>query len=210
MSTKLQLKVYQFITTFLSEHDYSPSLEEIALGVGISPRSVSLVSRCVHALAKEGKLIFYKKGHRNIKVPPSSAISSLVLPILGKIAAGSPIEAIADYRAIDIGYILQGESHFVLEVKGDSMVDEGILNGDLVICKQAAVAKEGEIVVALIDQHDTTLKRISYQVKGMVTLIPKNPHLKPKAYLPQRVQIQGVFVGLLRLNNKVPYVEQSH
>jgi len=207
MATKLQLKIYQFIIEFIEEHDYSPSFEEIAVGIGISARSVSLISRAVHSLVEEGKLIFYKKGHRNIKVPGPSIFS---LPLLGKIAAGSPIEAVQDYRAIDIGWILQGESHFVLEVKGDSMIDEGILNGDLVICKQASTAKEGDVVVALIDQNDTTLKRISYQVKGMITLIPENPHLKPKAYLPNRIQIQGVVVGLLRLNNKVPYVEQSH
>jgi repressor LexA len=207
MSTRLQQKIYCFITEFIEEYGYSPSFEEIAVGVGISARSVSLVSRCVHALVEEGKLIFYKKGHRNIKLPTPSSFS---LPVLGRIAAGSPIEAIHDYRAIDIGWVLQGDSHFVLEVKGDSMIEEGILDGDLVICKQAVTAKEGDIVVALIDQNDTTLKRISYQVKGMVTLIPENPHLKPKAYSPHRVQIQGVFVGLLRLNGKVPYVEQSH
>ncbi len=207
MSTPLQNKIYQFITAYLDAHGYSPSFEEIAIGVGMSARSVSLVSRSVHALVNEGRLVFYKKGHRNLKLPDSNSLS---LPVLGKIAAGSPIEAIPDYRAIDVGWLLKGETHFVLEVKGDSMIDEGILNGDFVICKHTSVAKEGDIVVALVDQSDATLKRVSYQVKGMVTLIPENPHLKPKAYLPHRIQIQGLFIGLLRLNNKVTYVEQSH
>jgi len=207
MTTPLQNKVYQYITSYLDEHGYSPSFEEIAVGVGISARSVSLISRSVHALVDEGRLVFYKKGHRNLKLPDSHPLS---LPLLGKIAAGSPIEAIPDYRAIDVGWLLKGETHFVLEVKGDSMIDEGIMNGDFVICKHASVAKEGDIVVALVDQSDATLKRVSYQLKGMITLIPENPHLKPKAYLPHRIQIQGLFIGLLRLNNKVPYVEQSH
>lgn len=207
MATPLQNKIFQFIKTYLDVHGYSPSFEEIAVGVGISARSVSLVSRSVHALVDEGRLVFYKKGHRNLKLPDSQPFS---LPLLGKIAAGSPIEAIPDYRAIDVGWLLKGETHFVLEVKGDSMIDEGILNGDFVICKHASVAKEGDIVVALVDQSDATLKRVSYQVKGMITLIPENPHLKPKAYLPNRIQIQGLFIGLLRLNNKVTYVEQSH
>lgn len=207
MATPLQNKIYQFITTYLAAHGYSPSFEEIAVGVGISARSVSLISRSVHALVNEGRLVFYKKGHRNLKLPDAHPFS---LPLLGKIAAGSPIEAIPDYRAIDVGWLLKGETHFVLEVKGDSMIDEGILNGDFVICKHTSVAREGDIVVALVDQNDATLKRVSYQVKGMVTLIPENPHLKPKAYLPHRIQIQGLFIGLLRLNNKVTYVEQSH
>ncbi len=207
MSTSFQNKIYQYIAAYLQAHGCSPSFAEIAVGVGISARSISLVSRSVHALVDEGRLIFYKKGHRNIRLADSYPFS---LPLLGKIAAGSPIEAIPDYRAIDVGWLLKGETHFVLEVKGDSMMDEGILNGDFVICKHASVAKEGDIVVALVDQSDATLKRVSYQVKGMVTLIPENPHLKPKAYLPHRIQIQGLFIGLLRLNNKVNYVEQSH
>ncbi len=207
MGTPLQNKIYQYITSFIEAHGHSPSFEEIAVGIGISARSVSLISRCVRALVDEGRLVFYKKGHRNIKLPEAPSFS---LPLLGKIAAGSPIEAIHDYRAIDVGWLLKGETHFVLEVKGNSMIDEGILDGDFVICKHASAAKEGDIVVALVDQNDATLKRISYQVKGMITLIPENPHLKPKAYLPHRIQIQGLFVGLLRLNNKVTYVEQSH
>jgi repressor LexA len=202
MTTPLQHKIYLFITQYIKEYAYSPSLQEIAIGIGISPRSISLISRGVHALVKTGKLVFYKKGRRKIQLaPPAITSPAFILPVLGRIAAGSPIEAIQDYRAIDVGWILQGESHFVLEVKGDSMVDEGILDNDFVICKQAVKAEEGDIVVALIDQNDTTLKRFSYAVKGMVTLIPANPHLKPKAYSPHRIQIQGIFVGLLRLNN---------
>lgn len=80
------------------------------------------------------------------------------------------------------------------------MIDEGILNDDIIICKKAETAREGDIVVALIDQCNTTLKRISYKVKGMVTLIPANPDLKPHAYVPNRIQVQGIYVGLMRLN----------
>jgi repressor LexA len=79
------------------------------------------------------------------------------------------------------------------------MMEEGILDGDFVICKHTPQAREGEIVVALIDNQDATLKRISYKIQDRITLIPANPTFKPKAYLMHRVQVQGVFIGLLRL-----------
>lgn len=197
MVTPVQQRIYEYIQQYIAEHQYSPSLQEIACGIGISPNSISLISRSIHALVAAGRLQFHKKGYRNIQVV-EEANAGLTLPLAGRIAAGVPIEAIEDKRTVDFGSILHGD-HFVLEVKGDSMIEEGILDGDYVICRQAQQAREGEIVVALVDQQEATLKRVSYQVKDRVTLIPANPAFKPKAYLPQRVQIQGVFVGLLRL-----------
>lgn len=194
--TPLQHKIYDFIRQYLSEHSYAPSLAEIARGINVSPKSVSLISRSIHALVAAGRLTFDKKGYRNINLAEANRFC---LPLLGRIAAGAPIAAIEDKQMIDLGAILQGESRFILEVKGDSMVDEGILDGDLVICRHTDHAKEGDIVVALLDQQEATLKRLSYKIPDRVTLIPANPMLKPKAYLPQHVQIQGVFVGLLRL-----------
>jgi repressor LexA len=123
----------------------------------------------------------------------------LSLPLLGRIAAGTPIVAIENKQFIDLEALLPTEGHFILEVNGDSMIDEGILNGDLVICKHTQQAREGDIVVALIDEEEATLKSLSYKIQDRLTLIPANPALKPKAYLPHRVQIQGVFTGLLRL-----------
>lgn len=196
MTTPLQGRIYDFIQQYIFLHGYSPSLREIARGIGISPNSISLVSRSIHALAAAGRLEFHKKGYRNIQVCGSSELS---LPLIGRIAAGAPIEAIENRQVIDLGRIVRGEDHFALEVKGDSMVEEGILDGDLVICKRAEQAREGDIIVALIDEQDATLKRVSYRIRDRVTLIPANPALKPKAYLPHRVRIQGVFVGLLRL-----------
>lgn len=196
MVTPTQQKIYDYIRQYLSQHDYSPSLEEIAVGIGISPNSISLVSRSIHALVAAGKLTFHKKGYRNLRIVEDNPFS---LPLVGRIAAGIPIEALEQKQQVDLGPLLKGEGHFVLEVKGDSMIEEGILDGDLVICRQAVQAHEGEIVVALVDERDATLKRISYKVPDRVTLIPANPALKPIAYLPHRVQVQGVFVGLLRL-----------
>lgn len=196
MTTPLQHKIYEYIRQYIESLGYSPSLEEIARGIGISPKSISLVSRHIHALVAEGKLGFHKKGYRNIQIVENDDFS---LPLLGRIAAGSPIEAIENRQSLDFSAFLKSDQHFVLEVKGDSMIDEGIFDGDFVICKHRKHAHEGEIVVALIDEQDATLKRLSYKIQDRITLIPANPALKPKAYLPHRVQVQGVFAGLLRL-----------
>lgn len=198
MTTPVQQKIYDYIQHFVAQNGYSPSLQEIASGIGISPNSISLISRHIHALVAAGQLKFHKKGYRNIQVVEKQ--QAFTLPLIGRIAAGAPIEAIEDKQSVDLSSLLQGDDHFVLEVKGDSMVDEGILDGDWVICRQTKQAHEGDIIVALIDEHDATLKRISYKIPDRITLIPANPALKPKAYLLHRVQVQGVFIGLLRLN----------
>lgn len=199
MVTPVQQKIYKFIQQYITEHGYSPSLAETARGIGISSNSISLISRHIHALVAAGKLKFHKKGYRNIQVVGVNDSNSL--PLLGRIAAGVPIEAIEDKQTIDLGALFKGNDRFILEVKGDSMIEEGIFDGDLVICRHVSRAQEGEIVVALIDQQEATLKRISYQIKDRVTLIPANPHMKPKAYLAHRVQVQGVFMGLVRLRS---------
>ncbi len=196
MVSPLQQKIYEYIQSYIDEHGHSPSLVEVARGIGISPKSISLISRSIHALVEAGRLSLGKKGYRKVQVVGGG---SLTLPLLGRIAAGTPIEAIEDRQVIDFGKLLQGHGHYVLEVRGDSMIEEGIFDGDMVICRHAKTAYEGDIVVALIDNLEATLKRISYRIADRVTLIPANPELKPKAYLPHRVQVQGVFVGLLRL-----------
>ena len=197
--TPIQYKIYQFIHDFIEKHGYAPLLKEVAVGVGISPKSKSFVSRCVHMLTEKGLLAMDGEGRpRNIKL-----VGGLSLPLVGRIAAGAPIEAIAQTETLDLGALLVADNHFVLEVKGDSMIDEGILDGDKIICKQQHSAEEGDIVVALLDSHEATLKRIHFKPAGHITLIPANKKLKPQVYLAQRIQIQGVFVGLLRLHKKV-------
>lgn len=199
MVTPIQQKIYEYIQSHIQREAYSPSLVEIARGIGISPKSVSLISRCVHALEAAGKLKLEKKGYRNVRLLEGDQYT---LPLVGRIAAGVPIEAIEDRQTVDLRPFLQDQNHFVLEVKGDSMVEEGILDGDLVVCHQAGQAQEGDIVVALIDEREATLKRISFRIAGHITLIPANAALKPKAYSPQRVQVQGIYVGLLRIHTR--------
>jgi len=198
MVTPLQHKIYEFVRDYIHHHEYSPSLEEIARGIGISPKSISLISRGIHALVAAGRLKFATKGYRNIHLPDQMTDS---LPILGYVASGSPIEPLTE-RSLNMATLLQGNQHFVLQVKGDAMADENIVDGDFVICKRAEQAQEGDMVVALLNQRETTLKRISYQFSGRITLIPANTQLKPRSYLPQQVQIQGVFVGIMRLKDQ--------
>jgi len=194
MHLSFREKLYQFLSDHIHQSGTSPSFADMTAAMEISPRSKSLITRNLRALEKEGKVILNKNG-RYLSI----SLSSKQLPLLGRISAGSPIEAIVDNQFIDVNDFFQGSDRFALEVSGNSMIDEGILDGDIIICKQKENANEGEIVVALIDQSYVTLKRISYKWQNMITLIPANTELKPRAYAPERIQIQGIYMGLMRV-----------
>ncbi len=194
MITGFQETLYQFLSNYLGEKNCSPSFSEMTIAMGISPRSKSLITRSLRALNKQGKIVLEKKGRRLL-----ISLSSKGLPLMGRISAGSPIEAIADYQFIDTNEVLQGNNRYALEVKGNSMMDEGILDGDIIICEQSDTAKEGEIAVVLIEGHNVTLKRVSYKEKEKILLVPANSTLKPVAYLSEQIQIQGIYRGLLRI-----------
>lgn len=196
MTTDFQTNLYQFISDYVAQYGNSPQFAEMTEAMGISPRSKSLITRSLRALEKQGKLILAKEGRRLL-----ISLTTKQLPLLGRISAGTPIDAIPQHQFLDVQNLLEGADRFALQVKGNSMIDEGILDGDIIICKHADTAKEGDIIVALIDQHNTTLKRISYKMSGMITLIPANPELKPRAYVPERVHVQGIYVGLIRMNS---------
>ena len=200
MATNFQDKLYQFIAEYINQYNNSPSFAEITNAMGISSRSKSLITRSLRALEKENKLTLSREGRRL-----HIALCIKQLPLLGRISAGTPIEAIAEQQLIDINHLFHHTNQFALQVKGNSMIDDGIFDNDIIICKQSNVANEGDIVVALIDQHNTTLKRISYKVKDLITLIPANPELKPRAYTPERIQIQGIYIGLIRMNIQDQY-----
>lgn len=195
MSTDFQDNLYKFLSEHLATHGKSPNYNEMTAAMDISPKSKSLITRSLKALNKEGKISLKKEGRKvSISLNPKG------LPLVGKISAGLPIEAIEENQLIDIKELLEGNGRFALQVKGNSMIEDGIFDGDFIICKKTQMANEGDIIVALIDQINTTLKRVSYKMKGMVTLIPSNTEMKPRAYSPERIQIQGIYVGLLRLN----------
>lgn len=195
MTSNFRENLFKYLSEFMDQYGSSPSFSQIAEAMGISPRSKSLITRSLRILEKEGRVSLAKDGRRLL-----ISLASKQLPLLGRISAGSPIEAISEHQFVDVDTIFHGDNRFALQVKGSSMIDEGIMDGDIIICKKSASAEEGEIVVVLIDGHNTTLKRISYKLKGMITLVPANVNLKPRAYMPERIMIQGLYIGLIRSN----------
>ena len=195
MLTRRQQQTLQFIRAYIARYAHAPSLAEIAAGLGVA--SVSLAHRYTQALADAGHINLLPGRKRGIEVPDKKRRAQ-VLPLVGKIAAGRPIEALPDSDEIDLSDFFMGANRFVLRVQGDSMVEDGILDGDMVVVEKRATAANGEIIVALIDGTDATLKRFHLNTDGSVTLRPANATLAPLRYSAQRVQIQGVVVGQMR------------
>lgn len=195
MLTQLEEKVLQFITRYIAQHGHAPTLEEIGAGVGI--RSRGTVHRYVNSLVEKGHVYREGRSWRSLRLTGERSRRSLTLPLVGRIAAGSPIEAIPGEEELDLGSLFEGPGRFVLKVKGDSMIDAGILDGDYVVIRHADTARDGDIVVALIDGGEATLKRFR-QNGRQIELIPENSELTPLVYPSDRVQIQGVLVGQLR------------
>ena len=194
LSTR-QEQAFRFIRDYIAEHGHGPLLDEIAAALGIRSRGVA--HRYVQALADAGLLVLERGRHRGIHLPPAADTSS-TLPLLGRIAAGLPIEAIPDQDEIDLSTFFMGPRRFVLKVQGDSMIEAGILPDDMVIVESREQARNGDIVVALIDGQEATLKRIHYNTDGSITLNPENCSLSPMVFSGQRVQVQGVVVGQMR------------
>lgn len=199
MLTQRQQETYQFIVQYVAENDRAPLLSEVASGLGLS--SQGSVHNYIQALIKEG-LIHREPGRaRGLKLLKSeAAIDSgrVILPLMGKIAAGRLIEAIPDEDEIDLGQLFAGQDRFVLKVNGDSMQEKGILSGDWVVIHSQQTARHGDIIVALVDGTDATLKTLLCHDDGTVTLMPANPDYQPVRLPANRVRIQGVLVGQLR------------
>ena len=204
MLTHQQEKLLQFINNFQIKSNVTPSFDEMKDGLGL--RSKSGIHRILSALEERGyikKLNNRARAIEVLKFPNNktkySNNNSITIPILGKIAAGHPIEAITDNtNYIDIPQSLLGKGeYFLLEVEGDSMINAGIFDGDQVIIEKRNDAKNGEIVVALIDNNEATLKRI-YKRGQQLALQPENPAFKTVIYGPDRVQIQGILKQLFR------------
>lgn len=195
MLTRRQQQVLEFIQAYIARNAHAPSLAEIADAIGVA--SVSLAHRYTQALAEAGRIKLLP-GRKRAIVLPDKKRRAHVLPVAGKIAAGRPIEALADPDEIDLTEFFTGINRFVLRVQGDSMIEDGILDGDMVIVEKRATALNGEIVVALIDGSDATLKRFQLNADGSITLRPANAAMPPLRYSAKRVQIQGVVVGQMR------------
>lgn len=199
MLTARQHETYQFIKHYIATRGYAPTEAEIALGIGI--KSTGVVHRYVSAIAAEGWITITPAKRRNIGLVADADDGSSPLgglPIMGRIAAGRPIEAIAEATSLNIADHILGPNRFVLHVSGDSMIGDNICDGDYIICESAQTAQKNQIVVALIDGSEATLKRFYANEDGTVSLIPSNAHLSPMRYPAERITIQGIYLGLLR------------
>ena len=197
--TKRQKQVYDFIHGFVQKNGYSPSFEEIGDGLGLN--SLATVHKHVSNLEKKGMLKRDYNRSRSIDLiaprarpkPPADA----ALPLLGRIAAGRPVETFETPETISLADITRKREVFVLEVRGDSMQDEHIVNGDYVIVERTRSAHQGEIVVALVEGTETTLKRF-YKEGDRIRLQPSNSAMPPIMVPAQAVQVQGRVIGILR------------
>lgn len=196
MLTRLEEKILQFITHYIAQNGHAPTLAEI--GEAHSIRSKGTVHRYVESLIKKGQLHRDRRGWRGIRLTGENARRLTILPLLGRIAAGKPIEAIVDQQEINFSDLLLGPDRYALKIKGDSMIDAGILDGDLVIVKHTNTANDGDIVVALIDGEEATLKRLRKH-GPRVELIPENKNHVSMIYPTDRVRIQGIVVGQVRI-----------
>lgn len=196
MLTRVQQKTLDFIQRYCLQQGCAPSLAEIALGIGIRSRGV--VHRHVGALADAGYITLTPGRKRGIRLAEDVRSDAYTLPLLGRIAAGQPIEAIPGRDTLDLAAFLLGPDRYALQVRGDSMIEAGILDGDTVIIRHGAEARDGDIVVALIDGQEATLKRLKRRSDGNVTLIAANSAIAPMIYSADRVTIQGIVVGQLR------------
>jgi len=196
--TRRQREVLDVIREFIDEHGYSPSLEEIGGALGLS--SVATVHKHVTHLVEKGLVRRGWNQNRSIELVESeSGGGSVPLPLLGSIAAGYPLEAIETPETVDVPRDLAGSRGklFVLRVQGQSMVDEQIRDGDLVVVEERRDARDGETVVALVEGTDATLKRF-FREGPVIRLQPANVDMDPIRVPADRVQVQGVVVGLMR------------
>ena len=175
---------------------HPPTLDELCRELGL--RSRGSLHKHIQALVRAGHVEPLSGRQRGVRLREPGQDKVRTLPLLGRIAAGRPIEALEIPQALEVPEQLRGKGRcYVLEVRGDSMIDEGILDGDWVVIEQRDHARDGEIVVALIDGEEATLKRIE-QTPCACILHPANPNLAPLSYAPERVRIQGVVTGQMR------------
>ncbi|HPT28297.1 MAG TPA: transcriptional repressor LexA [Bryobacteraceae bacterium] len=205
--TPRQKEVLDFILKFSEQHGYSPSFEEIAGGVDLA--SLATVHKHVSALEQKGYLKRRFNESRSIEVAPEykqseisrvngSASSAGTVPLMGRIAAGAPVEAIQNPETLSFADFAGSSETFALEVRGDSMIEDHILSGDYVLVQRTAGVRDGEIAVALVDGLETTLKRVYREPDGQFRLQPANAGMSPIRVAPERLQIQGRVLAVLR------------
>jgi repressor LexA len=202
--TKRQKEVLNYLVGFLNKNGYSPSFEEIAHAMKLT--SLATVHKHLQTLEKKG---FIRRGYnqsRSIEVVqlPKPVRDQVIerhavgLQLMGRIAAGRPLEAVEDRETITLSDFTRGPNTFVLQVKGESMRDDHILDGDYIVVEPTQVANTGEIVVALVGEDEATVKRFYREAGGKIRLQPANSTMSPIVVNGTDVKIQGRVIGVLR------------
>jgi repressor LexA len=199
--TRRQREIYDYLAEFIEDNGYAPSLEEIAARFRLS--SVATVHEHLENLESKGAVRRDPHKSRAIELTQLAdgrgRSAAVDLPLLGRVAAGQPLEAITEHETLAVPESMLGRGEtFVLRVAGDSMIDEHIADGDFVIVEKRETARDGERVVALIDGEHATLKTLFHEPDGRIRLQPANERVAPLLYDASRVRVQGVAIGILR------------
>jgi repressor LexA len=202
--TKRQREVLDFIARFVDENGYCPSYEEIARGLDLA--SLATVHKHISVLDSKGYLKRGFNQSRSLELSPKfvqeqrrvARPATPEIPLLGRIAAGAPVEAVEQRETLNFADFARNDKTFALEVRGESMIEDHICDGDLILLERAAEVRDGDIVVALVRGSDATLKRFYRENGGMVRLQPANAALKPILVPEDEIEIQGRLLAVLR------------
>jgi len=196
--TRRQKEMLDFLDRYIARKGYAPTIEETADHFGL--RSLATVHKHLTNLQKKGLVKRDWNRSRALElVPTKVTVKAVELPLLGRVAAGSPIEAVEASETIFVPEDMVGRREtYVLQVKGDSMIEEQIRDGDFVIVENRRSARDGEMVIALLDGESVTLKKMYREGRGQIRLQPANARLKPLVVDQDRLRIQGVVIGVLR------------
>ncbi len=199
---KKQRQILDFISQYIQLNGSSPTLQEIADAMGLS--SLATVHEHLQALSRKGVIKRFEGAVRGIEIVDdafNSALSAIELPIVGFIAAGEPIDAIEnplDSIMVASDLVSKSKRCYVLQVRGDSMIEEGIFDGDNVVVQHQETAHDGDIVVALLDNGFATLKKFYIEKDGRIRLQPANKKMDPIYVSPAEITIQGKVSGIIR------------
>jgi repressor LexA len=196
--TKRQKEIFDFLSRHIERKGYAPTIEEIGEHFGLS--SLATVHKHLSNLQQKGLIKREWNRSRALELVPTEVkVRAIELPLLGRVAAGTPIEALADTETIFVPEDMIGRKEtYVLQVKGDSMIEEQIRDGDYVIVESRKTARDGEMVIALLEGDKATLKKLYREGGGKVRLQPANARLKPIFVDQDALQVQGVVIGVLR------------
>lgn len=202
--TRRQKEVLDFLADFIDRKGYSPSYEEIAEGIDLN--SIATVHKHIAALETKGYLKRGFNQSRSVEISESylaergrtAPVSEPSVPLYGRIAAGRPVEQVAQGDSLQFSDFTGNSTTFALQVRGESMIEDHICDGDFVLIEKADSARDGEIVVALVEGYETTLKRFYREPDGRIRLQPANSSMEPILVHPAAVEIQGRLIAVMR------------